>query len=92
MKLKEQLSEAMKEIQRLSVSSSSSPSLSTSDGGVLSNSPISSSISDMGQAFLGEFASLDAAAAAGYNEDVFYSAIPDESNYIQSLEWFNQCL
>lgn len=79
MKLKEQLSEATKEIQRLSVSSSDC-------GQVSSNSPISSSISHVDPPFLGEFGALG--PATEYDEDVFY-AIPTENNYMQSMEWFN---
>ncbi|OWM66359.1 hypothetical protein CDL15_Pgr013576 [Punica granatum] len=82
LKLKEQLSDAMKEIQRLSTS--------PSDGGVSSNSPISSSISDVGPPFLGEFGALE--AAVGYDEDAALYAIPDENSYIQSMEWFSQYL
>lgn len=92
-KLKEQLAEATRQIQKLS--SVSSPSLSsTLDFVVSSNSPMSSAISDMGPPFMGEFGALELDAAAGYDElDVFYiNAAPDESNYIQSLEWFNQFL
>ncbi|KAK4760852.1 hypothetical protein SAY87_005745 [Trapa incisa] len=83
MKLKEQLSEATKEIQRLSV-------LSTPEycGQASSNSPISSSISHVDPSFLGELGALEG-AAAGYDEDVFY-AIPNESHYMQTIEWFNQ--
>ncbi|KAK4790815.1 hypothetical protein SAY86_031228 [Trapa natans] len=83
--LQEKLAEATKEIQRLSVSSPAP------DFGVSGNSPISSSISDMGQQqtdFMGEFGILQ--EYHDYHEDVFHIAAPGESDYYnQTLNWYN---
>ncbi|OWM74531.1 hypothetical protein CDL15_Pgr005110 [Punica granatum] len=86
LKLKEQLSEAGKEIQKLSSISSSS---SSSDhqrccdhqGFNSSNSPSTSSISmDRGQPdFLGDF---------GYEDDVMFY-MPENSYSVQCMEWLN---
>lgn len=87
LKLKEQLSEADKQIQKLS--SSISPSSSSSDqrkcceqhGVNVSNSPSAASISmELPPGFLGDFA---------YEDDGVLFYMPENSYSIQCMEWLS---
>ncbi|KAL2348480.1 hypothetical protein Fmac_002480 [Flemingia macrophylla] len=73
LKLKDQLSEAEKEIQRLLQSGDRVPSNSSS-------SSQSQSVEAMDPPFLGDF------GVDGYDDDVFY--VP-ETHYINGMEWIN---
>ncbi|XP_020217387.1 homeobox-leucine zipper protein ATHB-40 [Cajanus cajan] len=73
LKLKDQLSEAEKEIQRLLQSADRVPSNSSS-------SSQSQSVEALDPPFLGEF------GVDGYDDDVFY--VP-ETHYINGMEWIN---